>query len=80
MTRQLTAEIWQTAFGKDFGGMAQGCNKSGQKGTNSIFVMIHDKIYHPLAAKNFFTYANPVIDYQPQKEDPTKFKSWQKVT
>jgi hypothetical protein len=21
-----TAEIWQTAFGKDFGGMAQGCN------------------------------------------------------
>ena len=39
-----TAEIWQTAFGKDFGGMAQGDEKTGQKGTNSIFVMTHDKI------------------------------------
>ena len=27
-----TAKIWQTAFGKDFGGMAQGGNKTGQKG------------------------------------------------
>jgi hypothetical protein len=27
-----TTEVWQTAFGKDFGGMAQGCNKTGQKG------------------------------------------------
>ena len=34
-----TAEVWQTAFGKDFGGMAQGDDKTGQKGTNSIFVM-----------------------------------------
>ncbi len=24
-----TAEVWQTAFGKDFGGMVQGCNKTG---------------------------------------------------
>jgi hypothetical protein len=28
-------EVWQTAFGKDFGGMAQGCNKTGQKRTNA---------------------------------------------
>ena len=34
-----TAEVWQTVFGKDFGGMAQGNDKTGQKGTNSIFVM-----------------------------------------
>jgi hypothetical protein len=31
-----TMEIRQTAFGKDFGGMVQGDNKMGQKGTNSI--------------------------------------------
>ena len=31
-----TAEVWQTAFGKDFGGMAQGDDKTGQKGTNSV--------------------------------------------
>jgi hypothetical protein len=36
-----TAKIWQTAFVKDFGGMAQGDNKTGQKGTNSVFVMTH---------------------------------------
>jgi hypothetical protein len=46
-----TAEIWQTAFGKDFGGMAQGCNKTGQNGMNAMFVMSHDEITHALAAK-----------------------------
>ncbi len=65
-----TAEVWQTAFGKKFGGMAQGCNKTGQKGTNTMFVMAHNEIRHALAAKKFFTYANSVIDYQPQKDDP----------
>jgi hypothetical protein len=39
-----TAEILQTAFGKDFGSMAQGNNKTGQKRTNSIFVMTHKEI------------------------------------
>jgi hypothetical protein len=65
-----TTEVWQTAFGKDFGGMAQGCNKTGQKGTNAMFVMSHNEIAHALAAKKKFTYANPVVDYRPQKEDP----------
>jgi hypothetical protein len=37
-----TAETWKTAFGKDFGSMAQGDLKTGQKCTNSIFVMTHD--------------------------------------
>ncbi len=29
-----TAETWQTAFGKDFGGMTQGDDKTGQKGSD----------------------------------------------
>ncbi len=57
-----TAEVWQTAFGKDFGGMAQGCNKTGQKGTNAM------------AAKKKFTHANPVVNYCPQKEDPHRIR------
>ena len=40
----VTAEVWQTAFGKDFGGVAQGDNKTGQKGTNAMFVMNHENI------------------------------------
>ena len=31
-----TVKSWQTAVGKDFGGMAQGDNKTGQKGTNAM--------------------------------------------
>ena len=41
MNDPATAEVWQTAFGKDFGGMVQGDCKTGQKGTNSVFVMTH---------------------------------------
>ncbi len=44
MNNPATAEIWQTAFEKDFGGMVQGDNKTGKKGTNAMFVMTHDKI------------------------------------
>jgi hypothetical protein len=44
------ADVWQTAFGKDFGKMTHGCNKTGQKGTKAMFVMTHDKIHHALAA------------------------------
>jgi hypothetical protein len=68
------AEVWQTAFGKDFGGMAQGCNKTGQKEKNAMFVLTHDEIMHALATKKFFTYANPVVDYRPQKDDPHRIR------
>ena len=63
------------AFGKDFGGMAQGCAKMGQKGTNAMFVMTHDEMMHALAANKFFTYVNPVVDFRPQKEDPHHIRS-----
>ena len=69
-----TAETWQTAFGKDFGGMAQGDNKTGQKGTNAMFVMSHDEIRKVLKQKKKFTYGNPVVDYRPQKEDPNRIR------
>ena len=64
-----TAEVWQTAFGKDFGGMAQGDDKTCQKGTNSIFVMTHDKIKH-IPKNQTVTYACVVVDFRPQKADP----------
>ncbi len=34
-----------------------------------MFVMTHDEIMHALATKKIFTYANPVVDYCPQKDD-----------
>ncbi len=65
-----TAKMWQMALGRDFGGMAQGDNKTGQKGTNAMFVMTHNKIALTLAAKKCFTYRNPAVNYRPHKEFP----------
>ncbi len=50
MNDPATAKVWQTAFGKEFGGMAQGDKKTGQKGTNTMFVMNHDELAHILRA------------------------------
>ncbi len=69
-----TAEIWQMAFIKDFGGMVQGDNKTGQKETNAILVMMHDEIRHVLRQNKKFTYGNLVVDYRLQKEDPNRIQ------
>jgi len=74
MNDPVTAEVWQTAFGKDFGGMAQGDNKTGQKGTNSVFVMTHKEIDIAKNAGHKWTYARVVVDYRPQKEDPNRIR------
>jgi hypothetical protein len=70
-----TAEIWQTAFGKDLQGMAQGNNKTGQKGINTMFVMIHEEIQHVFQAGKKITYTNPVVDHRPQKRAQIRFAS-----
>ena len=44
------ADVWQTAFSKDFGGMSQGDNKTGQKGTVTMFGMTHNDKKHALRA------------------------------
>ncbi len=64
-----TAETWQTAFMKDFGSMAQGDNKTGQKGTNLIFIMTHAKIPN-IPKDRTVTYACIVVNFFPQKADP----------
>jgi hypothetical protein len=68
MKDPATAEIWQTAFGKEFGGMDQGDNKTVQKGRNAIFVMNHNNITKVLKAGKKFTYANPVVDHVHKKK------------
>jgi hypothetical protein len=58
-----TAEVWQTAFGKDFGGMAQGDDKTSQKGTNSVIVMTHEEINVTMKAGHKWTCTRIVIGY-----------------
>ncbi len=74
MNDPATVEVWQTAFRKDFGGTAQGCNKTGQKGTNAMFVMTKAAIASALVAGKKITFANPVVDHRPQKEDPNRIQ------
>ena len=49
-------------------------DKTGQKGTNTMFVMSHDEIKHASNAGKKITYANPVVDHCPQKEDPNQIQ------
>jgi hypothetical protein len=62
------SEVWQKAFGKEFGGLAQGDTKTNTTGTNAIFVMTQDDIKKHWDKK--YTYARIVMDYRPQKADP----------
>ena len=63
--------LWQTAFGKEFGGLAQGDTKTKTIGTNAIFVMTHKDIK---AYKGRYTYARVCLDHRPQKEDPYRIR------
>ncbi len=74
MNDLATAQVWQTAFGKEFRGMAQGDNKTGQKGTNAIFVMKHNELAQILRAGKKITFAHPVVNHRPQKEDPNRIQ------
>ena len=74
MKDPATAEIWQTAFWKEFKGTAQGNNKTGPKETNAMFVMNHNNIKKILKASKKFTYANPVVNHRPWKEDLNRIR------
>ncbi len=73
MKDPTTAEMWQTAFGKDFAGMAQGNQKTGQKGTNSIFVMTHNK--SPTSPKDKLSLMRAfLLIFVHRKQTPIAFK------
>ena len=65
----VTHDVWQTAFGKESGRMAQGDNKTQTIGTNCIFVMSHEEI-RQIPEDRVITYARIVVDFRSQKVDP----------
>jgi len=73
MNDPVTSEVWMTAFGKDFGGMCQGDNKTGTKGTDAIFVMEPHNVPH-IPKDQPPTYAKVVVAYRPQKDDPHRIR------
>ena len=73
MRDPITNKIWSTAFGREWGRMTQGDNKTGEKGTNSMFVMTHEEIKN-IPKDRVVTYARIVADFRPQKKDPNRVR------
>ena len=65
----IMREVWEKVFGKEFGNLAQDDNLTGEKGTNSIFVMMVDEINNILNDR-MVTYTRIVVDYRPHKKRP----------
>ncbi len=68
MNNPVTTNTLQRVFGKDFGSMCQGDNKTGAKGRNAMFVLKSEEVDHTPAAR-LTTYANIVVNYQPSKDN-----------
>ena len=79
MKDPVTAEMWQTAFGKDFGGMCQGDDKTGMVGTDAMFVMTPQDVAN-MPADRLATYANIIVNFRPPKGGPIQNSSlcWRK--
>ncbi len=73
MNDPVTADTWMTAFGKDFGGMCQGNNKTGQPGTNAMFVMPPSDVPN-IPKDRVITYAWVVVNHCPPKADPNQIR------
>jgi hypothetical protein len=69
MKDPATVEIWMTAFGKCLGGMSQDSNKTSQKRTNTMFVMLPSDIPN-ISKDRVIMYARVVVNHFPWKEDP----------
>ena len=66
-----TQVVWTTEFGKEWGNLTQGDNKTRTKGTDSLIVLDHEEILN-IPTYRTVTYANIVVDYRSQKEDPNR--------
>jgi hypothetical protein len=67
----LLRQLWERAFGKEFGNLAQGDHATNTPGTNSIVVLTHAQI-RTIPKDRTVTYTTIVVDYRPQKKDPNR--------
>ena len=69
----LLQDVWATAFGKEFGNLAQGDQRTQTPGTDAIFVLSPSQI-KLIPADRVVTYTRTVVDYRPQKSDPNRVR------
>ena len=66
-------ETWTTGFGKEFGNLTQGDNKTSTPGMNALHVMNLEEI-RLISKDRVVTYARIVVDFRPQKKDPNRVR------
>ena len=69
----VTKETWTTAWGKEWGNLSQGDEKTNTAGKDSLFGMTHKDIWNILKDRTV-AYAHMVVDYRPQKPDPNRVR------
>ena len=72
-------EVSETGFVKEWGSLAQGDTRTGGKGTGTFKILRPEQV---LLVPNdrVVTYANIVVDYRPQKDDPNRVRITAGVT
>ena len=66
-------DVWETGFGKEWAGLTQGDKRTGASGTNTLIIVSPEKI-HEIPNDRVVTYANIVVHYRPQKDDPNRVR------
>ncbi|MCP4142532.1 MAG: hypothetical protein GY755_20020, partial [Chloroflexi bacterium] len=69
----ILSDTWKRAFGKEFGGLAQGDNLTKTTGTNSLIILKPQEIKN-IPKDRTITYGRIVVDYRPQKKDPNRVR------
>ena len=69
----VTKETWTTAWGKEWGHLAQGDETKNTAETDSLFVITHKEILN-IPKDRTVTYAQMVVNYCPQKPDPNRVR------
>ena len=66
-------EVWGTGFGKEWGSLAQGDTRTGAKVTDTFKILRPEQVLL-IPNDRVATYANIVVDYRPQKDDPRRVR------
>ena len=71
ITDPVTKDIWENAFCKEIGRLAQGYKET--RGTDTIQFMTIEEI-HLIPKDRTVTYSRIVVDFRPQKKDPYRVR------
>ena len=66
-------DVWKTGFVKEWGSLDQGDTRTRAKGTDTFKIMRPEQVLL-IPNDRVVTYANIVVDYRPQKDDPNRVR------